>query len=388
MLRWRFADPSEESERGAVLARMDAWWRAFAERAEAIDGHFARGVELDLPAFMRDHLHAVEPRLMWEFGPALTKPGHRLVVTPESNRRLRPLVDVLLSRAPALPRWEFYPYRLPEDVEMTYATVSARMKADFRGTRVRLLKGEDSRVGLEYHTPLCRHPEDDSAEGPAFVATETLLGEEILDTWIGEIRTAPLRKAEDVELLPLETLKAAVDARIEGTLAALPDSPRYLLDREASAFTMYKMEAKDREDERHDLYVALSDFPAFFQEAHGRGIFSSRRFSRFGETFCYLKIDTRDVPNDEKIAYRDSFDQALSAALRPAEAGGGIGFGTGLRYSYIFLALMDVAEAVPLLRRVLRGMKAPPKSWLLFFDDELADEWVGIWDETPPPPRA
>lgn len=388
MLRWRFTDPSEENARADVLGRIDAWWRAFAEKADLIDGHFARGVELDLPAFMRERLHAVEPRLMWEFGPALKAPGHRLVITPEAHRELRPMLDVLLSRAPALPRWEFYRYRLPEDVEMTYATVRARTKADFRGARVRLLKSEDSRVGLEYQTPLCRHPEDDAAESAAFVATETLLGEEILDTWIGEIRTAPLRKAEDVGLLPLERLKAAVDARIEGTLAALPDSPRYLLDRDASATTMYKMEAKEREDERHDLYVALSDFPAFFQEAHGRGVFSSRRFSRFGETFCYLKIDTREVPNDEKIAYRDSFERALSAALKPAEVGGCVGFGTGLYYSYIFLALMDVAEALPPLRRVLREMKAPPKSWLLFFDDELAEEWVGVWDETPPPPRA
>ena len=38
------------------------------------------------------------------------------------------------------------------------------------------------------------------------------------------------------------------------------------------------------------------------------------------------------------------------------------------------------------MRPVLREGRAPVRSWLLFFDPELADEWVGIWDETPPPP--
>jgi len=30
---------------------------------------------------------------MWEFGPAVNKEGHRLVITPESAHHLRPLVN-------------------------------------------------------------------------------------------------------------------------------------------------------------------------------------------------------------------------------------------------------------------------------------------------------
>ena len=31
-------------------------------------------------------------------------------------------------------------------------------------------------------------------------------------------------------------------------------------------------------------------------------------------------------------------------------------------------------------------MTAAVLSWLLFFDDDLTDEWLGVWPQTPPPP--
>jgi len=54
---------------------------------------------------------------MWEYGPAVRTKGHRLVITPESRKDFRQLVRTILDRAPDLPGWEFYPYRLAEDLE-------------------------------------------------------------------------------------------------------------------------------------------------------------------------------------------------------------------------------------------------------------------------------
>jgi Ca2+:H+ antiporter len=48
---------------------------------------------------------------MWEFGRAIATDGHRLVITPETVKELRPLVDELLARAPAIPGWEGDPDR-------------------------------------------------------------------------------------------------------------------------------------------------------------------------------------------------------------------------------------------------------------------------------------
>jgi len=36
--------------------------------------------------------------------------------------------------------------------------------------------------------------------------------------------------------------------------------------------------------------------------------------------------------------------------------------------------------------RTLRDGKIPRRTWILYFDTSLEDEWEGIWDDTPPPP--
>jgi hypothetical protein len=378
------------------LGLIDAWWKAFADRADEIEASFQRGRKMDLVSFMRNALQAVDDRLCWEYGPAIHKPGHRLVITPEAQHELHPLVRAILARAPQLPRWEFYAHRLPEDAGSAVATVKGRVGVDFAGSKVKVQQTEDSRLGLEFHSPACRHPEDQKSIGAGFVAAETLLGEDILNTWIGPVRTVPLRKPgffsrskEDSTLLPMEKLKDEVDARIAAWRAKLPDHPRYLMEREGptATWTSFELKPPERDDYpwRSDLFVAITGCRDLWVEAHGRGVFSSRRHSRFEETFCYLKIENSGIDRD-RFPERGAIEDALDADLRPAETGGSIGGGTGRRYCYVDLALTDVNGAIPIIRRVLRAGKMPQRSWLLFFDEELSAEWVGVWDETPPPP--
>jgi len=106
------------------------------------------------------------------------------------------------------------------------------------------------------------------------------------------------------------------------------------------------------------------------------------------ETFCYLKIDAADVPSGEIVNYRMRFEDALNPHLLEAGVGGCIGGGSGVRYAYIDLALTDVKHAAPIIRKTLSEQGAPIRSWLLFHDDDLAAEWIGIYADTPEPPIA
>jgi hypothetical protein len=72
--------------------------------------------------------------------------------------------------------------------------------------------------------------------------------------------------------------------------------------------------------------------------------------------------------------------------LTKTQLGALVGGGTGLRYSYIDLALLDVEAAILLMREALRGGRLPKRSWFLFYDSVLAAEWVGVWDDSPLPP--
>jgi len=63
-----------------------------------------------------------------------------------------------------------------------------------------------------------------------------------------------------------------------------------------------------------------------------------------------------------------------------------VGGGTGLRYSYVDLALTDATKGIQQLVRVIRDGKITKRTWILFFDAIYEYEWVGIWNDTPPPP--
>lgn len=154
-------------------------------------------------------------------------------------------------------------------------------------------------------------------------------------------------------------------------------------------WTMFKLKPDLADDYpgQEDLFVAKTMLMEMWQTAHTGILFDSRRFSRVGETFCYLKLDGKDGIDEERFADKAEIEDALDAALIPRRLGSFIGGGTGKRYSYIDLALTDLPKAIEVIKSVLREGSVPRRSWLLFFDTVWQDEWVGIWDETPPPPR-
>jgi hypothetical protein len=134
------------------------------------------------------------------------------------------------------------------------------------------------------------------------------------------------------------------------------------------------------------LVAKTLDF-GLWRAQHGKRPFHSRRFSRSGEIMATLKIDGADGLPAGGLADKAAVEDAIGAALEPRGLGGQIGGGTGLRYSYVDLALTDVMAATDALFPVLRAGKLPRRTWLQFFDAELAEEWIPLWDDAPPPPR-
>src|SRR5829696_8907501 len=121
-MRWLFSDPNNPEEAAYVrqtMAAIDRWWQAFGAKTDDLAALFKGRKVWDLPLFMEEHLQAIHPQIMWEYGPAVKGDGQRLVVTPEAERWLRPVVKTIFERAPKIAGWEFYPHRLPENVEQT-----------------------------------------------------------------------------------------------------------------------------------------------------------------------------------------------------------------------------------------------------------------------------
>jgi hypothetical protein len=350
---------------------------------------------------MEKHLQAINPHLMWEFGPAAQGQGHRLVITPESKHPLRPLVRAILERAPKMDGWEFYEHRLAENLDVALMAVQGRTGLDVSGFKVRASRGGEHRIDLTYQPPANDGLDESAALNAAFVATEALLGERCLDNWIGAIEIAARPRASGIrslfgraaaaapQFLELNRLNDTVQALIESIRDQLPPTPHCDWI-ERAQWTMWKLKPQESDEYcgQHDLFVAKSANPDLWTAAHSDRLFSSERFSRCDEIFCYLKLDGAEGLDEAGFADKAEIEDALDAALKPGKLGCHIGGGTGLRYSYIDLALLNagLGATIEMIRHRLRQGKVPKRSWIQFFDSDLAAEWVGIYDGSPPPP--
>jgi hypothetical protein len=401
-MRWLFIDPTNRTEmefRARTLGAIDAWWEAFSAQEQRISALFSRADEWDLPSWMHEHLGGIDPRLMWEFGPAVRQKGHRLVITPEAIHSLRPLVRTILDRAPARPGWEFYAFRLAENFETALRTISGRTGEDIAGTLFRAKRGRGRRIDISFCIPFCRDEEDRTALHAAYVACESLLGEQLLDERVGTISVLPPRERwlarmieklaaeEDEPWLPLAELSETVDELVDGLIDELPLQPcaDWISTTRWATIELEPLPRSERRP-RSDLYVAVTGALDTWQAAHSSGGFYSACHSRCGETFCYVKLDGREgLSSTSLFGDRGEIEDALNQALDEERLGCVTGGGTGQRYSYIDLALTDLRLGVNMARETLQRARVPHCSWILFFDAELACEWVGVYDETPPP---
>lgn len=188
-------------------------------------------------------------------------------------------------------------------------------------------------------------------------------------------------------IVPLERMQETVAAVIGSVTEQLPDRPHYSWATEAE-WTLWELEPKSQEDytEQADLFVGRSPNPTMWTAAHSRGLFFSERFSRCGETFCYVKLDGSEGLDELMFDDKAEIEDALDEVLKPTELGCQIGGGTGRRYSYIDLALVDVERGIDVVRQRLQEGNVPKRSWIQFFDADLESEWIGIYDDSPPPP--
>ena len=384
--RWKTFEPGctdEEALRSKTHEAIERWWNAFSREKDDIIALFKGEAQWDLARWMQENLQGIHPHLMWEFGPG-DGTGHRLVITPENRFDLRPLVDEILARAPSLQGWSFFGHRLPESWEMTLATVEGRTGSALQASGIRCTKGRFNRVDVvvEYPKQFLAGNEE-LAFSQAFVLIESLLGEQALNAWVGEITTAKKtwrsRKTRD---LPGEFNRLR-----NSILDALPEVPVCSLPGELE-WTLFQLKPPEADDYpgQSDMMVGKAIDTEQWMNFYGGVSYFSERYSKCGETFCYLKIDGIEGMDGTPWEDKGDIEDALEDTLKPEGLGCLISGGTGYRYSYIGLALTDLSRALAEIRRVLKAGDLTRRAWILFFDSEWKSEWFGIWPDSPAPP--
>jgi hypothetical protein len=387
--RWVFKNELNNNEKeiyNQVSGLIDSWWKAFEQNQRKIDENFTKGIKFEIVKFMNNNLNVIHDKISWEFGPAIMGNGHRLIITPESNKKLRPLVKESIKRAPKIDGWEFYAYRLPESYEIACETVKARTGGEISDLKIQASINEFNLVDIYFTRETCQTKQDfDQAFNDAFVAIETLLGEENLDIWVGAIEVDSKTK-DSLDVLPINELNLVFTNKLNEIKNNIFQQQHFRISQTAS-WTMMELKPQKETDyaKQTDLFVAKSMNVPMWNTAHSGHLFYSERFSKFGETFCYVKLDGTQGLDEEKFEDKGAIEDALDSVLIKEQVGCCIGGGTGLKYSYIDLALVDLEKGIKIIKEVLRKGNITKNSWILFFDSELENEWIGIWDDSPKP---
>jgi len=389
-IRWKFAEEfgvEDSALRDQWVDQMNNWWIAFYQQHEQLSAKFKEGNTEFLSEFMQENLQSKVIDIAWEFSYDDDKKKNQLILTPEDDFYLRPLVESLINRAPQLKNWLFFSYRQPISYLDCQKTVQVKSGEPLLDLRFSGKTSPKNNIVITFYYSGINQDASlyNIAVNQAFFTLEALLGEEVLDKWIGGIEVLELPE-DDQQLLPLADLKPYVDTQIVLLKNQLPDKPYYTFSEE-SDWVVYELEPVEEDDYPHqqDLYIARTMDVELWTNIQKGYSFYSENFSRRGEVFCYLKMDGNFVDEETFFELKTDIENELNQALLNASYGSVIGSGTGYRYQYIDLALHNFKEAVPLIQELTTKLGTPRSTWLLFFDTPLKNEWIGMFEHTPPP---
>ena len=285
--------------------------------------------------------------------------------------------------------------RSSSDVAAALRAVRQRYGIDLSDARVRAGFGRGHALELLLHARAVQSAVDTAALPAARALLRSSLGPETFDTWVGDVKVAPLRQRSRLkllddasgtpELLDLGELRPCIEAVIAEVRAGLPERPYWRCAADLP-WTMLEVEPVPSEDppEQDDLFLATTALPEMLKAFLRGDAVPSARFSNHDETFCYLKWRDGAADAGERMQRRVAVEDALDAALVRARLGCVVGSGLGLQYTYVHLALTDTSAASGAIEDVCHRLSMGP-GWLLFFDAGARDRCRPLCGAGDPP---
>lgn len=354
------------------------WWNNFSLANKKISASFSSfgDKNFDLARWMNKNLRSIDKNLiMWDFYSGIVK-KHRLVIASEEQRKLKPLIRRILSSAPELEEWEFYTYRLPENLEAASNVMLERTGwKDIKNIKFTISRGRLNRIDITYWLPFFE--EQKQGLENLYLLTNTLLGEEIAEKWIDDIH---INKTEDTNGKKISELNPEVHAEITNIKNSLPEKPYFFtINDDYEWITAKRSPKQDGEEDffdKDDVYFRSIISKQLLIAMDDKYFFDSERFSKNNEIFVYLKIERTD--KDQDVKEFSKIKKALDLQLKQEQLGCIVGSAIGLKYLYIDLAIINTYISIQEIRKILKLCNTSRKIWLLFYDGELAYEQLKL----------
>ncbi len=411
-MRIRFFVPDDEQETEQYLGlikQIDEFWREFTKHAARLDVGAAERVGADLRAW----LGRIDSGLGLELSVALDGTRHCLIL-PVLGEHLLPLAELFVERAPERVPWLFGTRRERLPLAQCLDIVRRDCGKDLSSARARVGVGRGHALEVVVGSEHFDAADDDAALDAANCLVSRLMGDELFDSWVQQVSVVPQPKPSPLSLvgqqsarlpLALDELYPALTAAVQGIVRGLPelachshceraDWVMFELggQRSPSSTASTNTELSNTEPlalqlatPADDLLVAATMCPEMLRCYLSQELFDSQRFSRFGEVFCYLKLELAEADQERRVTERIQLEQVLDRALVPGRLGCVAGSGSGSTHVYIVLALVQLEAATQLVIKKAREAGVGTNSWLLYCDSVWRNEWTGIWPETPPP---
>ncbi len=377
-MRCRFASPDDAADQRA-LADFDRRSRAFFELLP----HAAGTAHLEEALLRVDEDFEIV---------SVHRQDQQLAVRSAVERR--PRLQRFAAQAPASiavsTQWSARPF--PEAL----AVVKQRTGFDMAEARVRAGITRGHLLELLVYLHGAAGSSDERAQSAAELAVESCLGERIVDDWVVSIDAAPLPRGGPLKLVqasdpidrtfPLSELRSTIERSTRAIRDGLAPQPLW---QQPAGADWVLLEAEPHGScvaAQEDLLFASTFLPEMLKCYLQDAPFSSLRFARHGERFAYLKYASGGALGI-RVQTRQVLEDALDQALRSESLGCVVGNGVGRAHCYVDLALAEVDGALRIVCDTARRLGLPRTSWVLFCDSEWQLEWVGVWDETPPPPE-
>lgn len=388
-MRIRFFQPTNERETSEFL-ELELGIRNFWQRFARVQHR----PSIEWAPELRRELELICPALGLEVegGGAL----RQMYVLAMDGPEYAPLARKMVAAAGEQPGWTITSERpaLPLEVALARVASATRFGLDAARLKIGVDRGHSLSVVVGHY--LFQGNGDELGGEAAELLVSTALGDATFERWISAVEVVPAPRPSPLKLvgqqdaalpLPLEELVDTITTAVQRITDTLPESPLHEFCERAD-WVLFEMDDLRNEDARYplaDLRVATTMCPEMLKSFLSGIPFASERFSRHGERFAYVEIDTRGQDQNQSLEQRTALEEALDFALVPGRLGCVVGAGVGETRMYVFLALHALEPALELVTRHLQERRLPKRTWVKFCDDEWRLEWIGAFPDSPDP---
>jgi hypothetical protein len=195
------------TSREYLIETIESFWKWFAENSDNLKALYESGQLKDLTRETGRELDKIEPQLAWEMGPG-KKQAYLFTISGEGNPELREIANLIVQLAPKLKGWELYssrPSRLAPGVVRLPESGQSFNTTEWEF--IPLERPEKGRLDLIIVANQLAGSERGTALRAVSIYLDQLLGEDTVETWIGEFRvessvTAQGKKTYKIAELP------------------------------------------------------------------------------------------------------------------------------------------------------------------------------------------